>query len=60
MARYEMTIFDDSNNVIKVHNINDVSAPRIHEGVVIIHDLNGNYYGYKSWGRYTVSEVESD
>lgn len=60
MAKYEMTIFDDSNNVIKAHNINEASDASIREGILIIHDLNGKYYGYKSWGRYTLTEVESD
>lgn len=58
MAKYEMTIFDDSNNVIKIHNITEVSDASIREGIIFIHDLNGKYYGYKSWGRYTILELE--
>lgn len=56
MAEHKLDVYDDSNNIIK--SVICEEMPRINEGFLIALDGTGVTYGFKSWSRYELYELD--
>ena len=57
MAEYKIDIYDENNNEIATHMLEE--DPVVDQGVLLVKDTNGVSYMYKYWGRletYGVAE----
>lgn len=55
MAEYKIDIYDENNNEIATHMLEE--DPEVNQGVLLVKDTNGVFYMYKYWGRLEAYEV---
>lgn len=56
MAEYKIDIYDENNNEIATHMLEE--DPVVTEGVLLVKDTYGVSYMYKYWGKLEAYEVE--